>query len=128
MKAAGQGPQRSLLHRTAPLISIMVIRANKEYIQSPNHGRHFVAHPKPRRHGHSSCPREIFQDKLCNLESTGSRYDLWRSPRRLSYCQEQEAETRHRRARRMSVESMWHVGRVFPCRVYINSNRRDSRI
>jgi hypothetical protein len=27
-----------------------------------------------------------------------------------------------------SVESVWHVGRVFPCRVYIDSNRRDSRI
>jgi hypothetical protein len=27
-----------------------------------------------------------------------------------------------------SMESMWRVGRVFPCRVYIDSNRRDSRI
>jgi hypothetical protein len=27
-----------------------------------------------------------------------------------------------------SVESVWHVDWVFPCRVYINSNRRDSRI
>jgi hypothetical protein len=25
-----------------------------------------------------------------------------------------------------SVESVWRVDRVFPCRVYINSNRRDS--
>jgi hypothetical protein len=27
-----------------------------------------------------------------------------------------------------SVESVWRVDRVFPYRVYINSNRRDSRI
>jgi hypothetical protein len=26
------------------------------------------------------------------------------------------------------VKCTWHVGRVFPCRVYINSNRRDSQI
>jgi hypothetical protein len=25
-----------------------------------------------------------------------------------------------------SAESVWHVGRVFPCMVYIDSNRRDS--
>jgi hypothetical protein len=30
--------------------------------------------------------------------------------------------------RGLSVESMWRVGRIFPCRVYIDSNRRDSRI
>jgi hypothetical protein len=28
----------------------------------------------------------------------------------------------------LSVESVWCVGLVFPCRVYIDSNRRDSRI
>jgi hypothetical protein len=27
-----------------------------------------------------------------------------------------------------SVESVWHVDRVFPCRVYVDSNRHDSRI
>jgi hypothetical protein len=27
-----------------------------------------------------------------------------------------------------SVETMWRVDRVFPCRVYIDLNRRDSRI
>jgi hypothetical protein len=27
-----------------------------------------------------------------------------------------------------SVESVWRVDRVFPCRVYIDSNRRDSWI
>jgi hypothetical protein len=27
-----------------------------------------------------------------------------------------------------SVESVWCVGRVFPCRAYIDSNRRDSQI
>jgi hypothetical protein len=27
-----------------------------------------------------------------------------------------------------SVESVCHVGRIFPCRVYIDSNNRDSRI
>jgi hypothetical protein len=26
------------------------------------------------------------------------------------------------------MESMWHVGQIFPCRVYIDSNRRDSRM
>jgi hypothetical protein len=26
-----------------------------------------------------------------------------------------------------SVESVWHVDQGFPCRVYIDSNRRDSR-
>jgi hypothetical protein len=26
------------------------------------------------------------------------------------------------------VESVWHVDQIFPCRVYIDSNRRDSRI
>jgi hypothetical protein len=30
--------------------------------------------------------------------------------------------------REKSVESMWRVGRVFPCRLYIDLNRRDSRI
>jgi hypothetical protein len=30
--------------------------------------------------------------------------------------------------RESSVESVWHVDRDFPCRVYINSNHRDSRI
>jgi hypothetical protein len=30
--------------------------------------------------------------------------------------------------RGLSVESVWHVGRVFSYRVYIDSNRRDSRI
>jgi hypothetical protein len=30
--------------------------------------------------------------------------------------------------RKSSVESMWRVDRVFPCRVYIDLNRRDSRI
>jgi hypothetical protein len=28
----------------------------------------------------------------------------------------------------LSMESVWHVGRVFPCKVYIDLNRRDSRI
>jgi hypothetical protein len=28
----------------------------------------------------------------------------------------------------LSVESVWRVGRVFPCRVYHDSNHRDSRI
>jgi hypothetical protein len=28
----------------------------------------------------------------------------------------------------LSVKIMWRVGRVFPCRVYINSNHRDSQI
>jgi hypothetical protein len=27
-----------------------------------------------------------------------------------------------------SVESMWHIGRVFSCRVYIDSNHHDSQI
>jgi hypothetical protein len=27
-----------------------------------------------------------------------------------------------------SVESVWRIDQVFPCRVYIDSNRRDSRI
>jgi hypothetical protein len=30
--------------------------------------------------------------------------------------------------RRLSVESVWCIGRVFPCRVYIDSNHRDSQI
>jgi hypothetical protein len=30
--------------------------------------------------------------------------------------------------RGMSVESVWHVGQVFPCRVYIDSNHRNSHI
>jgi hypothetical protein len=33
-----------------------------------------------------------------------------------------------RTLRELSVESMWRVDRVFPCRVYIDSNYRDSRI
>jgi hypothetical protein len=28
----------------------------------------------------------------------------------------------------LSIENMWRVGWVFPCRVYIDSNCRDSRI
>jgi hypothetical protein len=28
----------------------------------------------------------------------------------------------------LSVKNVWRVGRVFPCKVYIDSNRRDSRI
>jgi hypothetical protein len=35
---------------------------------------------------------------------------------------------RSRAIRRSSVKSMWHVGRVFLCRVYIDSNHRDSQI
>jgi hypothetical protein len=27
-----------------------------------------------------------------------------------------------------SMENMWHVDRIFPCRVYIDSNHRDARI
>jgi hypothetical protein len=30
--------------------------------------------------------------------------------------------------RESSMESMWRVDRVFPCRVYIDSNHRDSQI
>jgi hypothetical protein len=30
--------------------------------------------------------------------------------------------------RKSSVESVWHVDRVIPCRVYIDLNRCDSRI
>jgi hypothetical protein len=30
--------------------------------------------------------------------------------------------------RESSVESVWRVDRIFPCRVYIDSNRRDSQI
>jgi hypothetical protein len=30
--------------------------------------------------------------------------------------------------RGLSVGSVWYVSRVFPCRVYIDSNRRDSQI
>jgi hypothetical protein len=30
--------------------------------------------------------------------------------------------------RGLSMKSMWRVGQVFPCRVYIDSNHRDSRI
>jgi hypothetical protein len=30
--------------------------------------------------------------------------------------------------RESSVESVWHVDRVFPCRVYTDLNRCDSRI
>jgi hypothetical protein len=30
--------------------------------------------------------------------------------------------------RELSMESMWRVDRIFPYRVYIDSNRRDSRI
>jgi hypothetical protein len=30
--------------------------------------------------------------------------------------------------RESSVESVWHIDRIFPCRVYIDSNRRDSQI
>jgi hypothetical protein len=30
--------------------------------------------------------------------------------------------------RESSVESMWRIDQVFPCRVYIDSNRRDSQI
>jgi hypothetical protein len=29
---------------------------------------------------------------------------------------------------RLSMESVWLVDQVFPCRVYIDLNRRDSRI
>jgi hypothetical protein len=30
--------------------------------------------------------------------------------------------------RESSMKSVWRVDRVFPCRVYIDSNRRDSQI
>jgi hypothetical protein len=33
-----------------------------------------------------------------------------------------------RAKRELSVESMWCVDRIFPCRVYIDSNHRDSRM
>jgi hypothetical protein len=30
--------------------------------------------------------------------------------------------------RESSVESVWRIDRIFPCRVYIDSNHRDSQI
>jgi hypothetical protein len=30
--------------------------------------------------------------------------------------------------RKSSMKNVWHVDPIFPCRVYINSNRRDSQI
>jgi hypothetical protein len=33
-----------------------------------------------------------------------------------------------RATRRTSIENVWRVGQIFPCRVYINSNHHDYQI
>jgi hypothetical protein len=61
------------------------------------------------------------------LESSGIRLNLLVPHKRLLYVD-------HMRyvwswtIRGLSVESVWCIGRVFPCMVYINLNRRDSQI
>jgi hypothetical protein len=61
------------------------------------------------------------------LRSSGSVHHCWWFHERLLYVD----HVRHIWSRAIcgpSVESVWRVGQVFPYRVYIDSNRRDSRI
>jgi hypothetical protein len=58
------------------------------------------------------------------LRCSGSVQICWRLYKRLLYAD----RVRYMTICGLSVESMWCVGRVFPCRVYIDLNHHDSRI
>jgi hypothetical protein len=61
------------------------------------------------------------------LGSSGSVHRCWWLHERLLYVDHMRYIWL-RATREPSMESVWHVGRAFPCRVYIDSNHRDSRI
>jgi hypothetical protein len=60
------------------------------------------------------------------LPGVGAYFDFVGTSERLSYVDHVRCMVRA--ICKSSVEGVWCVGRVFPCRVYIDSNRRDSRI
>jgi hypothetical protein len=60
------------------------------------------------------------------LSGVGACFGLVGTSERLSTWT--MGDVRFETIRESSVESVWHVGRVFLCRVYIDSNHRDSRI
>jgi hypothetical protein len=74
-------------------------------------------------------------DGQCAVDYVGSPFsrEQWLYPT-LSMTREGLLYVHHvryvwsRAIRGPSVESMWRVGPVFSCRVYIDSNRRDTRI
>jgi hypothetical protein len=61
------------------------------------------------------------------LWSSGPAQLCWRLRERLLYV-DRVRYVWSRIIQGLSVESVWCVGRIFPCRVYINSNYRDSQI
>jgi hypothetical protein len=68
----------------------------------------------------------LCREPFCSGGS-GSVQICWRLCERLLYV-DHVRYVWSRAIRGLSVESMWHVGRVFPCRVYIDSNHHDSQI
>jgi hypothetical protein len=61
------------------------------------------------------------------LGSSGSVHRCWRLHERL-LCVDRMRYVWSRTICRLSAGCVWHLGRVFPCRVYIDSNHRDSWI
>jgi hypothetical protein len=61
------------------------------------------------------------------LENHGIRPNLSATRERL-LCVDHVRYVWSETIRGLSMGCVWHVGRVFPYRVYIDSNRRDSRI
>jgi hypothetical protein len=69
----------------------------------------------------------VYLSSLRLLPSVGAYFVLMGTSKRL-LCVDHVRYVWLMVIRGLSVESMWRVGRVFPCRVYIDSNRRDSQI
>jgi hypothetical protein len=61
------------------------------------------------------------------LRSSGIHQNLLVTHERL-LCVEHVRYVWFEAIRGLSVGCVWHVGRVFPCRLYIDSNRCNSRI
>jgi hypothetical protein len=61
------------------------------------------------------------------LGSSGIRLNLSVTHKRL-LCVDHVRYVWSMTIRRLSVGCVWHVDWIFPCRMYIDLNRRDSRI
>jgi hypothetical protein len=60
------------------------------------------------------------------LMGVGACFDFVGTSERLSYMD--DVSSMVRTIRKSSMEGVWRVVRVCPCRVYIDSNHRDSQI
>jgi hypothetical protein len=77
---------------------------------------HRGVHP-PRRHGFPARGEYSHCRGMFHPSGTSERSPTW-------IIRDVWTGTMHE----LSVKSVWHVDRVFLCRVYIDSNRRDSQI